>query len=363
MTILLKSDVIFTGSVGNLHGYKGPSDFRAMLDFSRENYFIKTGSVVTGYSISQAITLDRSSGAEYVDRYGNFQSSLAGSPRIRLLPDVGIVGLSCEYAGTNLIPTPLSPINGQVFTVTAATASVPISLSYYGDGSASIAAPELTLVNTFTEGNGRTVKVYTRSVSTAFSATLSYTGSISRAQCEIGYGASTFVSGARLAETIKLNAPFKDLFASGAGTIIVRGVYNKAHTTFSAESPLRITAAGKEFGGASLVSSNTLSTGTATVRTALDGGASGGTIRATVTTGNQKRAPVYGIGISGLGESARVIQFGKTAVASGLTTLFSAPDKIEIGAMGGIITHVVMYDRMLTEIESQVVANQWMAEL
>lgn len=362
MTILLKSRTIFSGSVGNLHGYKGPSDFRAMLDFSRENYFTQSGGVVTGYSLSQAITLDRSSGAEYVDRYGNFQTSQAGEPRIRLVPDVGVVGLSCEYAGTNLIPTPIAPANGQVFTVTAATVSVPICLSYYGTGAASISAPELTLVNTFSDGNGRTVKVYTRSVSTSFSATLSYTGSVSRAQCEVGYGASTFINGARVAETVKLNAPFKDFFSSGSGTIVVRGVYNKAHTTFSAESPLRVTAAGKEFGGVSLVSSNTLATGTANVRTALDGGASGGTVRATVTTGNQKRAPVYGVGVSGFGESARVIQFGKTASASGLTTLFSAPDKIEMAAMGGVITHIVMYDRMLTELESQVVANQWLSE-
>lgn len=370
MTLILKSSNIATGNVGSVHGDISAMDFRGMLDFSRGEYYTVTGGVRQDYGIGAAITDSRTSAAPYYDADGVLRSAAPNVPRIHSTQ--GTAGLLLTPARTNLLT---SGADGTVLVFGAF--SDPVILSFMGSGDATLNSANLTLSDTF-RSSGRTTKVYARSVSTAFNATLSTTGSVSEVQAERAPGAlsSTPFMGYNTAiaiDTVSLSAPFTSLFAGGKGTIVVRSVYLPSGVNDSrAYEPIGLRSASALGGLYHRVSASKSSIGTDNVYTANDGSAlNGGTSRAQVT-GNWRDSHVNGLAFSGYGDSAGVISRGQYAKATGLGAQFGEITSAYIGGEPahwstgagtrtcGIITHCIIYDRMLSDAEAQTAANQWL---
>lgn len=369
MTVIIKSNVASAHSVGNLHGYSGPTDYVAMLDFSRGVYFTTVGGR-TDLELSEAVSVSRSSAAPYVTKAGVLASVPANTPRITYLPDDKVSGLLVEAPRTNLAASASS----QTINVPAASASNRVMLSYRG-GSASLSAGELTLEQEFT-ANGRTVKKYTRSVGTAFSATLTASGASELVVCDAAFGDYTGEFGGYsttvASETASLSAAIVALLSGGSGTVLVRHLFNAAGATDArlTFNNIAVKSASPQGGIYAVNSYQRAGVGTMSLITAPDGAAinASRTTRVSVT-GTMARGYVTGVTWDGLGDSVGIIDAGLQNRATGLGALFGVPASVNIGGdsgsitggsrLGGIITHVVVYDRILSEAEAVVAASGW----
>lgn len=376
MPLTLKSNRISSASVGNVHDYTGPLDYKAMLDFNRDEYYTMIGGVRQDYTLAQAVVTTRSTTGEYRDVDSTYKTVAANLPRLHYMPDLGLRGLMSEPSRKNLVATPTSPPASQSVTVDSGSTAQRIMLRVWGSGDATLTATELTLESEITVTDGK-VKAYTRSVSSAFTATLAVTGTVDRVQAELGAAAaaaSSFYAGTRGLETTVLGSDFATLLGAG-GTIAAHYIAPQTPVTGSSFTSglLSIQNSGAGLGGLHITTSQPRS-GTSNgtnnlVSLASGGAANSGTTRASLT-GPYSRQQVAGIGFSGddlsLIHSSQAVQ----AVDTGYT-LGATADKITIaggpainssaGAFLGIVARVVIYDRFLTADELRRVAGTWIA--
>lgn len=371
MTLLLKSKNRSSGSVGNVHGNLGPSDYVAMLDFARGEYFTNLAGVRKDYLVDQVVSVTRNSVGSYLDEFGVWRSSPASTPRVHRMQDLGVAGLLLEDARANYAA---SAANGATVTIPGANAATAIMLSYYGTGDVSLTSASLTLQTSYVVA-GRTVKEYGRSGSLAISATLAVTGEVTRVQCEQDnahgnrpwrYASSFIEPGAsRDAEVCELKDPIVALLAGGKGSVVLREIlmpWNFNGPTLQQRViPATLQFNNKTTLGGIIATRSAYSTqvGTDDVNSSLDGPPSA-YVRRTGLNGNLARSTVQGLMFNGNGADVGIISYGQVNIATGTGVTFSTPNRIAIGTHGGIITHAIVYDRMLSAPEAQIIANQWL---
>ncbi|WP_126623127.1 hypothetical protein [Oceaniglobus ichthyenteri] len=366
MTLVLKSNNAASNSTGNVHGMSGPTDFVAMLDFSRDEYYTVLSGDRADYSLSNAVSVSRSSVAPYALRDGVMRSASANIPRRHYLSSVDAEGLLVMNARQNLLSS------GGAGGVSIPGATEWTILSYTG-GSAELSHANLTLESTRIV-DGRTVKAYSRSPTSTITATLSVSGATDL-QVELASGgrcASPFMgySATVAIESASLHAPFKDLLASGVGTVVVRSVALRGADADTRNFTPVAVQTSSPLGGVAVTSSRTTgSSGTDNGAVYADGAAWNGSTDTASVTGNWRDSMVHAIGFDGFGDNFTVASFGQISKSTGNGAVFGAPTAILIGGASAyasapnrccsIITHVVIYQRMLTDDELLIIANQW----
>lgn len=371
MAIVLKSNARLNPSVtpvGNLHGYSGPSDYRAMLDFTHQRYLLDGQHL----SFSQALSFTRTSTGSYLDVFGRTKIAPANMPRFNHIPESLEAGLLLETSLTNYVT---AQTNGAAFSAPASSAK--IVLSWSGTGTVSLVAAGVTLGATSVEG-ARTHRFYTRSG--AISGTISITGDVYNIMIANSNSATSYVKyGTPLAEdNLTLSPATLALISGGAGTILCRYVYlADGGLTNRLMHPVVLYNGTAPRGG--LLASTEhkyagLSTGE--VKVFSDGAAVNIGTQVARNLGNKPLVGVIaGIYFSGFGAQAGIISHGQAgrgaAATAGVTppTAFTgayfgrAPLGMLSAALnpGAILTHCVIYDRMVTDDEAFDMAVGWAA--
>lgn len=376
MTLVLKSDRPSLANVGNVHDYYGAPDYVAMLDFNRGEYFTILGGSRTDYSLSDAVVTTRSTPGEYVDRKGITRIAEANQSRIHYMEDMGLAGLLGEQGRQNYVTTPVNPPPSQTVNIGATSTATRLIVSVWGSGDVNLVSPSVTRIAEVATPFGKVIG-YNKSVGAAFSVELTVSGSVQRVQIEPGGTApagTTFHIGASGDEVSFLKAPFKDLFASGVGTILGHYVRQNspAVTANFTTGTMSLHRVGTEYGGVYHHATTPRTSGNATdgAYSAIDGTPANSSTARVTLNGGYTRSYVTGIGFSGLGETIRLLANRQSERATGITATFSAPDKI--GLLGGsgassnsaiacaILTRLVMYDRLLDADEAHRAATQWL---
>lgn len=381
MTLILRSNKVASANIGNVHGYIGPSDYVGMLDFNRQEYFTRIGGVRKDYLIDSAVSVARDSIAEYTDALGVRHVAANNKPRLQYVPPLGLTGILSESGRKNYATTPLSPPASQSVSFPAASASTRLVLSVWGSGDANLTDPVLTLIGELPIVGGKS-KIYTKSVSTAFTPSLTTTGSVERVQVEASAtptaGSSFILTAApydRPDEVIKLKSPFVNLLNSGEGTVVVHCIGVDALRTGGtlASGMLYFRNTADASGGVYMTVSSALSplaNGTDAIVTLPVGSAPAvGTAR-TSLLGPWQRNQVRAVGFNQSGDFVfSSYRQRNEALATGYIP--SVPNEIGLnGAPGlvigagaqvyaGVITRVVIYNRKLTEDEMSLVAAAW----
>lgn len=370
MAVILKSNLAARKTIGNIHGWTGPQDYVAMLDFNQGRYFTIVDGQRTDLTPEQAFTLTRSSLGTYTDVTGTLRTASANQPRMQYLEEYGLTGVAVDQAMTNLAP---NGSDGAAISVPAASTSMRVFVTFDATtGDAGVTAPELTLEKQWTLPNGRIVKSFTRSVSTAFTAALEVTGDASditvtsgsvNPRCFIPYEST------RAVERLTLGESVKALLSGGDGAVIARAIYYPIPLAQSRAGNMIAVKSGVGQGGLyARVSSSTTVNGTDGGFSAADGaGLNGATNRTGNIIGSWRDQHIKGLTWAGFGDSLGMMSYGQYAYATDIGVTISGIDDIYIGGdagsvsstslLGGIITHVIVYDRMLSVDEALLAAN------
>lgn len=383
MTLILRSNKVASANVGNVHGYIGPSDYVGMLDFNRQEYFTRVGGVRKDYLIDDTVSVARDSIAEYTDALGVRHIAANNKPRLQYVPSLGLTGLFSESGRVNLVSTPKNPPSSQVVSIPAASASTRLVLSVWGSGDADLSDPALVLIGVLPIVGGKS-KIYTKSVASAFTPSLTTTGSVERVQVEASAaptaGSSFILTAApyeRPSEIIKLKSPFVNLLSSGEGTIVAHclGVdmlrFAGGSNLTSGFVYCRNTddASGGVYMAGSTPASPT-SAGTNTLSTLPKGSApAAGTVRISMV-GPWQKNQVNAIGFNQGGDFV-MATYRQRAQSLATGYIPSVPNEIGLngapglvtgagaGVYAGVIARVVIYNRKLSLDEMSLVAAAW----
>lgn len=367
MALVLRSNNRALNHLGEVNGFTGPSDYVAMLDFAGGSYFRMSGGSRVDMTIGEAINFTRASPGVVRRPDMSLYTVPPNTPRISYNSAHGMSGLLIESALTNIIT---APVNGSSVSVPASSGFVVLS---FNGGDASLSHANLTLVESYV-AEGRTCKRYSRSSSSAFAATLSVAGAsniqaVVRANGE-GYYPGNFLGygGTQDADLAVLSPALVSLIAGGDYTIVMQVLMNAAGgNSLSYVEPIRVVSA-SPYGGAMVRSSrSTTSNGTDTASTAIDGAAAtvaGATVRATLS-GTWNDNAVFGLACQNNGDSVGIMSYGQYNKETALGAQSGPPSTVYLGGgarllrIGGAITRVAIYDRMLTDDEAWGVANAW----
>lgn len=360
MTLILRSDARALNHLGGVHGFNGPLDYRAMLDFSSGTYFRIDGSSRVDLELDDAVSVTRSTPAVIRRPDGTYASVSAHIPRISYIDEHGLGGLLLEHARTNRAS---SGIDG---AVTLPSSSDDVMVSWSGGGSVALSHGLLTELETEFL-NGRYVRRYSRG-SGIINATMTVSGGASDIVIAQdgrgrysgffnGYGATTAT------EDMTLGPALTGILAGGDFSIGMQvcrnpspGVDNRTGRPLSVHTTA-------PYGGVVLNISNTTGgNGTDTLFTLPDSAPVGGTTNRGTLNGTWRTRPVYGLTCEGNGDNVGAMSYGQYVKATGLGALFGTPASVLVAgsAIGGIITRMVIYDRMLTDSEALTVANSWL---
>lgn len=229
MTVILKSDVKASVSMGNINGINAPQDWSAFLDFENDIYSTKSGSIISNdYNINDVISASRPDligSPVTIDRYGN-ESTVSSLTQIRTaLLKNGRFGLLSEDTTENFFINSSAPTT-QTITLPASKVHL-VAVSCEGTGS-------LTITGNIKE-SGKVVtsakpQLLTRvSDSEPCVITVTVAGTLSHAQVEIVAGSltatskikTTVSSATRSRETVKLKPSFFNSIITNKGTFTV----------------------------------------------------------------------------------------------------------------------------------------------
>lgn len=370
MTLILRSDARATNNLGGKHGFSGPMDYVAMLDFASNEFFRVESGQRIDMAIDDSVSVMRSSVGVVKNRDGSYTTVGLNKPRISFIDEYGMSGLLIEAPRTNYAA---SGANGSTVTIPSAATSQLVCLTFDG-GDASLAHAQLTLVYEFMT-NGRKCKQYSRTAG-SIPATLSVSGGASNISVTLGQSGSypghfLGYGGSQAVETATLGNAISNLIAGGDFSVIYQAFMNPTGATDERANLSAIAVkSGAPHGGVYVRSSRTkAANGTDYVATAADSAAINSWTNRASIVGTWRDQSVFGVTCSGRGNNVGVISSGQYNKTTGLGAIFGAPTSIHIGGetgmspanirLGGIITRCVVYDRMLTDDEAWAVANAW----
>ena len=342
-------------SVGNIHNYYGPTDYRAMLDFTSNVY--KVDGVKK--NISEVITLTRSSEDSYLDILGNLRWASANQPRVTYLPELNESGLLIDSTSINYL---ISQANGAAFT--APNSSEKLVVSWEGSGTVNLVADGISVFETHKAYN-RTYVFYNRTG--AVTGTISVSGDVKNIMVDSKEYTSTYGrhnTTTAVAEVARLHDSIASLLSTGSATILCRfveliGINGRQSTNyivaFNSAAP-----SGSVF---STTRINDAYVQTADVRIGTDGAATDEAVSVTSVVGNTREVNIMGLMYENKGEKVGLISYAQLVTKTGNLNTPSNLDQYYLGRppnglvtsqfRGAILTHCVVYDRMLTEEEAR----------
>lgn len=363
MAYIIKSDATLNtpaNAVGNIHGYYGPQDYRAILDFSHGIYELDG----VANALSDLLSFTRASEARYVDVLGRERVAAGNEPRIHAIKESGVVGLLLERAHENYCT---GDADGATFSATAS--GLNLCLSWSGTGSVSIAG--LTLIREVVEA-GRTNRFYTRSGAVA--GTITVTGTVQNVMVTNSAYAPAYVPHGvnKPDDLVQFAAPLLGLVSGGTGTLLARfallsddGNDNRDVDMFSLYN-----SSAPQGGISTQVGYKYSGLGTGEVQVHPDGAAMNGGTQVARNLGNRPQTMVEGVYFDGFGATAGIMCYGQAgkgiAVNEGATPP-TAFDQVNIGRLapgvvssstvaGLVLTHLVIYDRMVSDTEADGMA-------
>ncbi|MDM1765710.1 MULTISPECIES: hypothetical protein [unclassified Acinetobacter] len=190
MSVIIKSDKIATASLGNINGIKGAKDWSIFLDFENEVYSTKSNDVIKkDYLLSDVVEASRQNlnGAPISINKSGIERAITSTTEVRTaLLKNGRFGLLSEDENDNFFLNSSAPATQ---TVTLPAAASRIAVSCEGAGS-------LTVNGDISEKGTIVTKdkpyLFTRtSTSAACNLNITVNGSLTHAQVEVAVGEHT----------------------------------------------------------------------------------------------------------------------------------------------------------------------------
>lgn len=343
-------------AVGNIHSYYGAPDYVGMLDFSNGIY--KVNGVKK--SLTDVIAVDRNSEASYLNIFREFKTVGNNEARITYIPELGESGLLVEYTRTNFVT---SDENGAAFT--AINSKSDIYISWEGDGTVAPAA-ELTLRREFKEG-GRTHRFYNRSGEVT--SNIVVTGTVSKVMVTNSSRVVSYIEPLKAApsDIVTLAGQLKTMLSGGKGTILCRIVLPE-NNGFEANDFYIAAANPNAVGGGVLVAATFRKTviNTADVVVLSDNALRNSGVQQARILGNTNKIAIVGLTFSGNGANTGIISYGQAGFGNTTVSPVTPPTALTEFYLGTaptgmlsnqttrdvVITHCVVYDRILTAKEA-----------
>lgn len=363
MSAIIKSNSTLNNTanaIGNIHSYYGAPDYVGMLDFSNGIY--KVNGVKK--SIGDVLAVNRPNTASYLDRFREMKTVGANQPRVTYMAELGEGGLLIEGAHTNFVT---SDANGAAFT--AKNAGEDIYVSWEGTGTVTPAAA-LTLRREFKEG-GRTHRFYNRTGEVT--STVVVTGDVSKVMVTNSSRVVSYLAPLQVgaADVVQLTGQLKAILSSGKGTIICRIVLPNDNGIGGNDFYIAALNSAAP-GGGILGSAAYAKTGLNTSRVVVlaDGGAINSGVQQARNLGNTSKVSIVGITFSGNGSNTGILSYGQAGFGNTTQTPVAAPSALNEFYLGtapsgmlstqstkdAVITHCVIYDRILTAAEASEAA-------
>ena len=379
MTLVLKSDKKATASLGNINGIKGPQDWAMFFDFENEIYATKkSGLLKQDYKLADVVEATRLSlaGSPITISKNGIEKAVTSTTEIRTaLLKNGRFGLLVEDINQNFFINSNAPANQ---SITLPTSSVKIVASCEGSGSLTITGD---IVNAPFTVTADTPKVMVRLSDTApCNLNITVNGNLNHAQIELATGMQTATSkiktGATSAtrdrEFVKVK---KSLFDSiitnkSALTVLIQTIdYNPVvnhagmsfcqRLTLISGSDLKITRVGGIHPNLQLNSFSSRyigSTVSSTSQILAGKWTSQGRFvarnQACTLDGNTLRSAFNAVAENTLG-----INNPFTVDEIGFGYGYNSP--IGVNGLRGIVTKLVVYDRVLTQDEITNLTKSW----
>ena len=380
MTLVLKSDKKATVSLGNINGIKGHQDWTIFFDFENEYYATKQAGVLKeDYKLADVVEATRLSmaGSPITISKNGIEKVVTSTTEIRTaLLKNGRFGLLVEDFNQNFFINSNTPANQ---SITLATSSVKIVASCEGSGSLTITGDIVGAPFTVTAD---TPKVMERLSNTSpCNLNITVNGNLNHAQIELATGMQTATSkiktGATSAtrdrELVKVK---KSLFNSiitnkSALTVLIQTidynpVVNHAEMSFCQRltlisgSDLKIMRVGGTHPNLQLLSFSSRyigSTISSTPQTLAGVWTSQGRFiarnHACALDGNTLRSAFNGVAENTLG-----INNPFTVDEIGFGYGYNSP--IGVNGLRGIVTKLVVYNRVLTQDEITDLTKSWL---
>lgn len=379
MSIIIKSDQASSSSIGNIFGINSKLDYTAMMDFTRQEYYIKDGGVKSEKSFEDLLRFTRASPAYYTDESGRDVLSGVNIPRFSSINNMQNFGLLMEGSIQNLLTNPFSPTT-QTVSVPSNNSDAALVLSVKGSGSAVLSGSVLEdiRVGKATEGNPQ-VAIVPKS-SGAQTVQITVTGELSHFQLEFKSGREGGVSPSsivpegvvkRESDSLQLQPPLLDLLA-GAFTIVLGfELVNRIETTPPIVTPITILEIKSKpsdtlFANMIFFHAPTESISVSYIRTSIpESPALQYTRRAELAL---KKGSKYTMAISSDAGGLNVIHSangvsGEVVKVSGTgeptPQLINGSVLLLGNNLNGVLTHLAIFSRQMKGVEIERVTNSW----
>lgn len=378
MSVVIKSDKKATASLGNINGIKGPSDWSIFLDFENEVYSTKSAGVLKkDYALTDVVEASRInlSGSPISISRSGIEKAITSTTEIRTaLLKNGRFGVLSEDTNENFFLNSSAPVSQ---TIVMSAAATKIIVSCEGAGSITVNGDVVGAGAVVTKD---TPRIFDRVSSTAVcNLSLVVNGALTHAQVELATGANTAsskikttaVTATRAREIVKVK---NSLFASiiqnkSAFTVLVQTVdFNPVINP----SNYAINRLGLENLGSSVkilkmggLSNNlyhgytmqyidsTATNNTAVLKDAFSASSRFYSYSQAVAINNGGIRAAF----NGIAEGA--LSVANPFLAENITFGSGYPSPIGRNGLRGIVTKLVVYDRVLTQEEITELTKSW----
>lgn len=378
MSVIIKSDKKASVSLGNINGIKGPQDWSIFLDFENEAYATQSAGVIKkDYLLSDVVEATRSNlngSPVSIDKNG-IEKTITSTIDIRTaLLRNGRFGLLAEDTNENFFLNSSAPASQ---TISMAAAATRIIVSCEGSGSITVNGDVVGAGAIITKD---TPRIFDRvSTSAACNLNLVVNGSLTHAQVELATGShtssskikTTSASSSRAREIVKVKRTLfnsviqnKSAFTVLVQTIDFNPVINPANHVVNRFGLENLGSSVKvlKMGGLS----NNLYHGytmqyidsTATNNTAILKDSFNASSRfypynqaVAINSGGIRAA------FNGIAEGA--LSIANPFLVSDITFGSGYPSPIGRNGLRGIVTKLVVYDRVLTQEEVTELTKSW----
>lgn len=379
MSIIIKSDQASSSSIGNIFGINSELDYTAMMDFTRQEYYIKDGGVKSEKSFEDLLRFTRTSPAYYTDESGRDVLVDVNVPRFSSINNMQNFGLLMESSIQNLLTNPFSPAT-QTVSVPSDGSTSALILSVKGSGSAVLSGSVLEdfRVGEATEGNPQVAIMPKNSGVQPVQITV--TGELSHFQLEFkssrngGVSPSSIVPEGvvkREGDSLQLQPSLLDLLA-GAFTIVFGfELVNRIETTPPIITPITILEIKSKpsdtlFANMIFFHTPTESTSVSYIRTSIPESPASQVVRRAELA--IKKGSKYTMAISsdsgGLnvihsanGVSGEVVKVSGTGVI--IPQLINSSVSLLSNNLNGVLTHLAIFPRQMKGLEIEKVTNSW----